>query len=312
MSVDVPIIVGPTATGKTYLSLQIAEKIPSEIVSADSRQVYRYMDVGTAKADKDSRERITHRMIDICNPDEYYSAGMYAKDARKVIGGILDREILPVVVGGSGLYISALIDGVFDKQINDPGIRKKLENRMKEEGPNALYRDLQKCDPDYAAKISANDRQRILRSLEVYIATGRPFSRWHLQNKNPAGFKYRLIGLTMERTKLYKRIEDRVDEMLNEGLIDEVKNLQDLGYGSGLNALNTVGYKEVFAYLNDEIDFDSMIRLVKQNSRRYAKRQLTWFRKDKRIEWHEIDDKNDLDLLADNIIRFYKSKIQHA
>ena len=301
MSVVVPIIVGPTAIGKTNLSMLLAEKRPSEIISADSRQIYCYMDIGTAKVDKKSREKIPHHMIDICNPDEYFSAGMFSKIARKIIDDIVKKEKIPIVVGGSGFYIHALIDGIFDMHIHDNEIRTQLRERARDEGLEALYLELQKYDPEYANKISANDKQRIFRSLEVYKATGLSFSEWHKQSANPADFKYKLIGLDMDRRALYKRIEDRVDKMLNDGLIEEVKHLQQLGYNSELNALKTVGYKEVFAYFNAEINHDTMIDLIKQNTRRYAKRQLTWFRRDARIEWMQSSGKGDLDLIAQNL-----------
>ena len=303
MSVVVPIIVGPTAIGKTYLSMLLAEKRPSEIISADSRQIYCYMDIGTAKVDKKSREKIPHHMIDICNPDEYFSAGMFSNMARKIIDDKVKKEKIPIVVGGSGFYIHALIDGIFDMQIHDNEIRNQLRERARDEGLEALYLELQKYDPEYANKISANDKQRIFRSLEVYKATGLSFSEWHKQSANPAGFKYKLIGLDMDRRALYKRIEDRVEKMLNDGLVDEVKHLQQLGYNSDLNALKTVGYKEVFAYLNAEINFDTMVDLIKQNTRRYAKRQLTWFRRDARIEWMQSSGRGDLNLLAQNLLK---------
>lgn len=298
MSVVVPIIVGPTAVGKTYISILLAERIPSEIISADSRQIYRYMDIGTAKVNIHSREKIPHHMIDICNPDEYFSAGMFAKMARKCVTDIINAGKIPIIVGGSGFYISALIDGIFDKQIRDEGIRNQLKERAQNKGLDTLYQELRKCDPEYADKISGNDRQRIFRSLEVYLVTGQAFSQWHKQNTNPADFTFKMIGLNMDRHILYKRIEQRVDKMLDNGLIDEAKKLQKMGYNTDLTSLKTVGYKEVFAYLKDESNFDTMDNLIKQNTRRYAKRQLTWFKKDERIEWMDVSSKDDLDQLV--------------
>jgi tRNA dimethylallyltransferase len=298
----VPIIVGPTGIGKTHLSLLAAEQIPSEIVSADSRQVYKYMDIGTAKVDIQARNKIRHHLIDVCTPDDYFSAGKYAKMARNIIASIMKRNILPIVVGGSGFYISALIDGIFDRQIYDAKIRQDLKIQARNEGLSVLYERLKEYDPDYAAKISENDTQRILRSLEVYLATGQPFSLWHKQHKKPAEFKFRIYGLTMDRDKLYHRIEKRVDKMLDDGLVEEVQNLKTKGYSTKTNALNTVGYKEVFAFLNGETDFDTMVNLIKQNSRRYAKRQMTWFRRDKRIKWMTVTDLMSLEHAADIII----------
>ena len=303
MSIVVPIIVGPTAIGKTHLSMLLAEKIPSEIISADSRQIYRHMDIGTAKVDLKTREKVVHHMIDINNPDEYFSAGMFSKIASNIIAEVMSAGKLPIIVGGSGFYISALIDGIFDMQIHNPDIREQLKKKAQNDGLDILYRELQKCDPDYAAKIGISDTQRILRSLEVFMITGQSFSDWHKQNKNPADFPYKIIGLNMDRKALYKRIEERVDKMLDEGLIDEVKNLQALGYDANLTALKTVGYKEVFAYLNDEITLDIMIGLIKQNTRRYAKRQLTWFRRDKRITWMNVSKNEDFKHMTQELIK---------
>jgi len=283
---NVPVIIGPTAIGKTRLSLLLAEKTSSEIISADSRQIYKYMDIGTAKVDKDSQKKVPHHMIDICNPEEYFSAGIYSKLARKIIDHILNESKTPIVVGGSGFYISALIDGIFDMQIHDPDIRKQLKHRFESEGLDSLY-------PEYASKISANDKQRIFRSLEVYLSTGQPFSEWHQQKTSPANFQYKMIGLQMDRTLLYQRINERVDRMIKKGLVDEVKHLQTMGYDADLTALRTVGYREVFAYLNDDIDFDTMVNQIKQNTRRYAKRQLTWFRRDKRIRWMQFSNEEE-------------------
>ena len=298
----VPIIVGPTAIGKTYLSMLLAEKIHSEIVSADSRQIYKYMDIGTAKVDKASQKKVLHHMIDICNPDEYFSAGMYSKLTRKIIDRIIKQGKLPIVVGGSGFYISALLDGIFDMQIHDPEIREQLQIRAENEGLDSLYQELTQYDPDYALKISSNDKQRIFRSLEVYLTTGQPFSEWHKQKSNPAEFQYRMIGLNTDRKQLYQRIEERVEKMIDLGLIDEVKHIKALGYNKDLTALKTVGYKEVFLYLYNKIDFDTMVIQIKQNTRRYAKRQLTWFRRDERIKWIEASNMEELNQAVDQLL----------
>lgn len=298
----VPIIVGPTAIGKTYLSMLMADQVPSEIISADSRQIYKYMDIGTAKVDKEAQKKVPHHMIDICNPDEYFSAGMFSKLARKIIDHILNQGKLAIVVGGSGFYINALLDGIFDMQIHDPDIREQLQHRSKNEGLDSLYNELQQFDPEYASKISSNDKQRIFRSLEVYLSTGQPFSVWHKQKTNPANFQYKMIGLNMDRKLLYQRIENRVDNLLEEGLVDEVINLKNMGYVADLTALKTVGYKEVFDYLNNEFDYDTMVNQIKQNTRRYAKRQLTWFQRDERIEWYKASSREVLNLISQQLL----------
>jgi tRNA dimethylallyltransferase len=306
MSYTVPIVVGPTAVGKTTLSVMLANKLPIEVVSADSRQIYRYLDIGTAKVSEEIRQRIPHYMIDICDPDEYFSAGMYSRISRKVIDEIHQRGKIPVVVGGSGFYISALIDGIFDVEVHDENIRQELKEYEEKNGLEDLYHELQKCDPEYAAKISPTDTQRIFRSLEVYRATGRNLSSWHKQDSEPAKFKPVMFGITMEREDLYNRIDRRVREMFEQGLMDEAQKLIHMGYRPGMNALNTVGYKEIFEYLAGEITSEQMIYLIQRNSRRYAKRQLTWFRKDERIMWHLKQDDNDFRKIINNIVDVFK------
>lgn len=303
MMKTVPIIVGPTGVGKTELSLMVAEKLPVEIVSSDSRQIYRHLNIGTDKIADSIRKKIPHHMIDICNPDEYFSAGMYSRIARKVIGEIQQRGKVPLVVGGSGFYISALVDGIFELDVHDDQVRSALEERLKREGLATLFAELQKYDPEYAAKISPTDKQRTLRALEIYIVTGHSFSSWHEQDTEPAPFKPLMIGLTMERQALYERIEKRVEKMLEAGLMDEVQKLIHMGYRPGMNALNTVGYKEAFQYLQGEFTFEEMVDLIKRNSRRYAKRQLTWFRRDNRIRWIEASRRTVLRRTANEIIR---------
>ncbi len=298
MSGLVVVIAGPTAVGKTRLSEYLAEHLPLEIISADSRQIYRHLDIGTAKADSNFRNSVPHHFVDICAPGDYFSAGRFSAEARRRVAEIFDRNRQPLVVGGSGFYISALIDGIFEIEARDPQVRENLEQRLHSEGLAALYRELVETDTQYAAKINANDKQRILRALEVKYITGRPFSFWHEKKTQPADFQSLMIGLTMDRRQLYRRINERVDAMLDQGLIEEVKKLKAMGYDPQINALNTVGYKEIFAFLNGAIDYDTMVELIKRNSRRYAKRQLTWFRRDERMEWHEISGENDLRVLA--------------
>jgi len=306
MQRKVHFIVGPTGIGKTFLSKLIAEKADVEIVSADSRQIYRYMDIGTAKPEAEFRKQVPHHFIDICDPDDYYSAGMFGKEARSSIDQIFKKGKIPLVVGGSGFYIKALVDGIFELDAKDETVRQQLEEQLKNEGLPKLYKELQSVDPEYAAKISLNDRQRILRSLEVFRITGKPFSYFHQQKPEPAAFKPVFWGLTMERQALYQRINQRVDEMLSLGLVDEVKMLLEKGYSPKLNSLNTVGYKEVIAYLQNQLTFAEMVEQIKRNSRRYAKRQLTWFRADERIQWFNVEKIDDFKSLKQKIIRIIK------
>jgi len=298
----VPFILGPTAVGKTKLSVLLAEELNMEVVSADSRQVYRGLDIGTAKVEKEIRRRIPHHCIDICEINAYFSAGRYAREARRIIAEIQKRDKWAVVVGGSGLYIKALTEGFFEGDIKDESIREQLNRELDEKGLNILYAQLQKTDPLYAERISSNDRQRILRGLEVLRITGRPFSEWLQKEKQPASFKPLLFGLKMNRERLYRRINNRVDLMLGAGLINEARRLQEKGFSQNLNALNTVGYKEVFLYLKNKVDYDTMVEKIKQNSRRYAKRQMTWFKKDPRILWFNCDTEKDLLTVRDQML----------
>jgi len=283
------IIVGPTAVGKTELSLKIAERLRAEIVSADSRQVYRYMDIGTAKPTADELARVRHHFIDIRDPDQYYSAGEYGREARQCIAGLLQKKIQPVVVGGSGFYIRALVDGLFAPHFSDPAVKEKWRQRIREQGAEAVFEILRQVDPVTAGRLHVNDTQRVVRALEVYELAGTPISSFRKGREKPADFQPVFVGLSRERTRLYERIEKRVEQMIKAGLVDEVKSLQEKGWGPQLNALRTVGYQEVFSFLAGEISFEEMIRLIKMNSRRYAKRQLTWFRKDERIHWLDLD-----------------------
>lgn len=296
------VLCGSTGVGKTALSKAIAERVPAEIVSADSRQIYRYMNIGTAKPPQSLLEQVPHHFINILNPDQDYSAGQYAKAARPVIQKILKMKKLPLVVGGSGLYIRALIEGFFREDIKDPSLREKLRARLEREGIDSLYRELQEADPTAAEKIHPNNTRRVIRALEVYYAARTPISKIQQENPDPAPFRAVKIGLNMERKKLYDRINERVETMFEEGLVEEVRHILDLGYSPELNALNSVGYKEVLAYLQGGIDLFNCKELVKQNTRRYAKRQLTWFRAEKDIHWIEMESGDDLSGIVDMIL----------
>ncbi len=291
MNKNILIIVGPTAVGKTSLSIQLAERLENvEIISADSRQVYKYMNIGTAKPTAEELTKVKHHFINIKFPDEYYSAGRYGKDARQKIDELFLQGKTPIVVGGSGLYIRALVDGFFDKQISDTEVKNRLKLEIKKDGISPLYDRLKQVDFVTAEKIHPNDGHRIVRALEVYLLTGQSLSEFQKQKPEKANFNPIFIGLNRDRKSLYKIIEQRVDFMVENELVDEVKKLGEMGYLSQLNSLQTVGYREVFDYLGKKIDFEEMVGLIKQRSRNYAKRQLTWFRKDERINWFNLDD----------------------
>lgn len=283
------ILLGPTGVGKTAVALALAKKLSAEIVSADSRQVYRYMDIGTAKPTPAEREAAPHHFIDICHPNEIYSAGQYSEEARAVIEKILQHKKWPLVVGGSGLYLRALLEGFFEPKASNREIQEQLKRRAHEEGNAILHAELSQVDPASAARVHPNDTHRLVRALEIYYAGGKPASTVRLYNSQPATFIYRLIGLNLARPELYARLNRRVDNMLAAGLLDECRNLVKMGYSPELNALQTVGYQEVFQYLRDEISYHRMIELIKQHSRNYAKRQWTWFRKMNGVEWFDVN-----------------------
>ncbi|MBN1559461.1 tRNA (adenosine(37)-N6)-dimethylallyltransferase MiaA [candidate division KSB1 bacterium] len=282
-------IIGPTAVGKTELSLRIAARLQSEIVSADSRQVYRFLDIGTAKPSPEERRRIPHHFIDIRLPDQYYSAGEYGREARDQINLLGAEGKSAIVVGGSGLYIRALVDGLFSPKISDPIIKEKWRQQIREQGIEAVFKILTKVDPVSAKRLHPNDVQRILRALEVWEHTGRPISDFRHGQEESAPFKAQFYALTRDRDKLYRRIDERVDKMVREGLLDEVDHLVRMGYGRELNALRTVGYQEVLDYFGTLLSYEDMIETIKRNTRRYAKRQLTWFRRDERIQWLDLE-----------------------
>lgn len=282
-------LIGPTAVGKTDLSLELAARWSAEIVSADSRQIYRYMDIGTAKPGLAELRRIVHHFIDIKNPDDYYSAGDYGREARSCIQTLQAAGRNALVVGGSGFYIQALVSGLFAPPVTDAAVKEKWRQAVRDQGAAAVFDYLRKVDPVSAGRLHVNDTQRIVRALEVYDLTGEPISSFRTTTETTAAFSPVYIGLDRPRPVLYQRIETRVDEMLAGGLLDEVRGLQERGWDLHLNALRTVGYSEVFRHFSGELNYDEMVHLIKQNSRHYAKRQLTWFRKNPAIAWFDLE-----------------------
>jgi tRNA dimethylallyltransferase len=300
-------VVGPTASGKSQLALEIARLACGELVSADSRQIYRFMNIGTAKSGPDDREAIPHHLIDIITPDSVFSAGEYGRRARLAVEEIFSRNRLPVVAGGSGLYVRALADGLFDGHYRDESVRNGLRQRLNAEGMEALHRRLAEADPDAARKIHPNDGKRILRALEVITLSGKPITSIQKEETRPPGFQPRLYGLDWPRDILYRRIDDRVDEMIRSGLVAEVETLVKKGYGPGHPGLDSVGYKEVLAYLNGDVSCNDMIHLIKTNTRRFAKRQMTWFRRDGRIRWIPVSEPAEWRGLADLVLSDFRN-----
>ncbi len=294
-------IVGPTASGKTKLSICLSEKLGGEIISADSRQIYRFLDIGTAKPAPEELKRVTHHFMNILNPDQYYNAGEYGIQARAKIEELLKKSTQPILVGGSGLYIRAVIDGFFEGPGKNSEIREQLEIEARTFGSDKLFERLKKIDPISAAKMDATKVRRVIRALEVYYTTGKPISDLHSIQEKKISFEAVQFGLEWERKALYHRIEKRVDWMIENGLIEEARRLLVKGYSRDANALNTVGYKEVFDFIEGKITKEEMIRLIKQNTRHFAKRQLTWFRADKRIRWIQVNDETNWSALAEQI-----------
>jgi tRNA dimethylallyltransferase len=296
------VIVGPTGVGKTQISLKLADILDGEVVSLDSRQVYKYMDIGTAKPTKREMKKVAHHLIDIVYPEEKFTAADYGKKAREVIREIIERGKEPIVVGGSGLYLKALIKGFFKGPKEDKKLRERLREEESELGPHYLFQKLKEVDPQAAERIHPNDSVRIIRALEVYELTGKPITS--LQEKGdyePFEMDFIKVGLSLDRKKLYERIDLRVEKMISEGFLDEVKGLKERGYSSELKAFKTVGYQELFSCLEEKIDLPSAVASIKLNTRRYAKRQLTWFRKDKEIRWLDVENGN----LIGSILKYF-------
>lgn len=287
------ILLGPTGVGKTDISIKLAQKMPDiEIISADSMQIYKYMDIGTAKPNKSILKAIKHHMIDIVDSSDNFDVTKYSKLATKIILDVFKRGKMPILMGGSGLYISSIINPLFAGPARDIEYREILEEEAKIHGKKYLYDKLSKIDPISASKIEPNDSRRIIRALEVYKSTGKTIS--YLQkkdfNKN-AKFKYHIIGLKRNRENLYQRINLRVDKMIKDGLIDEVKNLRARGYSENLNSMQSLGYKQINLHLNGVYAKEEAINLIKIETRHYAKRQITWFNnKIKNIEWINLDE----------------------
>ena len=297
------VIVGPTCSGKTNLGIQLAEKINGEIISADSRQIYKYLDVGTAKPSKDELEKVKHYFISKLEPDEDFNVSKFEWEALKIIEKNFENGKQPMVVGGTGLYIKALIDGIFDTVDTDEEYRKELLELKAEFGNEYLYNELRNVDPESAEKMQPSNWKRIIRALEVYHLTGERIGVHQQRYKREVDYNFVQYGLNWDRKVLYRNIENRVDEMIKSGLVEEAKEIIANGFDKKLNSLNTVGYKEIISYLEGEISLDRAIELIKRNTRRFAKRQMTWFRRDKRIKWYDVSDVADLNKVSDKIVK---------
>ena len=281
-------IVGPTAVGKSRLALRLAQNFDGEIVSADSRQVYCHMDIGTAKPSRRELSLVRHHLIDIVNPDEDFSLAQYQQLAYRAIDDIQQRHKLALLVGGSGLYVWAVLEGWGIPQVPpDPGFRHSLEQKAAGGGAEELYQELVKVDPVAARRIDPRNVRRVIRALEVCRYARTPFSQ--LQHKKPPPFSVLIIGLTVDRTELYRRIDLRVDKMIEQGLVEEVRRLVSMGYDLNLPAMSGIGYKQVGMFLRDELILEAAIQQIKFETHRFLRHQYNWFRlEDKRIQWFDI------------------------
>lgn len=303
------VLIGPTAVGKTKLSIELAKTLNAEIISGDSMQVYRGLDIGTAKITMEEAEGIPHHLIDIKEPDEPFSAAEFQDLVRKEITKIHSRGKIPLIVGGTGLYIQSVIyDYHFTEEKSDFTIREQLEELVEKEGIDFLYNRLKKIDQESAEQIHPNNVRRVIRALEIYETTGKTKSEYlHNQSKQLI-YDVALIGLTMEREELYKRINNRVDSMMEAGLLQEVKALFDKGIRD-CSSIQAIGYKELYAYLDGKITLEDAVNQLKQNSRRYAKRQLTWFRNKMDVKWFKVTDTSFAKNLEE-ILKYIAGKLQ--
>ncbi|MBC8275435.1 MAG: tRNA (adenosine(37)-N6)-dimethylallyltransferase MiaA [Chloroflexi bacterium] len=298
-------VIGPTAVGKSQFALRLAQDFDGEIVNADSRQVYRYMDIGTAKPGHIELSLGQHHLIDIINPDESFSLAIYQKLANDAIENIQQRHKLPLLVGGSGLYIWSVIEGwKIPPVAPDAKFRHSLETRAKEEGSSALYQELQKADPVAATKIMPTNLRRIIRALEICRATGQPVSQ--LWQKQPPPYPVLIIGLTMHRDNLYRSIDCRVDEMIKQGLIEEVKDLMTKGYSLDLPSMSGIGYKQIGKFLQGKLDLTTAIQQMKNETHRFARHQYAWFHlNDARIHW--LDEYDAIQKKATSLVAAFLS-----
>jgi tRNA dimethylallyltransferase len=296
-------ICGPTGVGKSELAIFLAQHLKGEIINFDSIQFYKELNIGTAKPTKEEREKVPHHLYDLLELSDEFNAAKFIEIADKTIDEVLEREGLPILVGGTGLYLRALEYGLFPVEIPEE-IRKKVRLEA-EKDLKGLYEELKKLDPEYASKVSARDKVRITRALEVIYTTGKPFSQFHKEHPFFGEKRYNIlkIGLNLPRKKLYEKINQRVIKMIEAGWIEEVKALLEKGYSPELKPFKAIGYKYIIQYLKERLSLEKAIKLIQRDTRRYAKRQLTWFKKEKDIYWFSPEEK-------ERILEFVKLKIQ--
>jgi tRNA dimethylallyltransferase len=277
-------------------------KLRTEIISADSRQVYKFLDIGTAKPTDLQRKKVKHHFVDVLNLYENFNASKFSIEALKIVDELHKHGKIPLVAGGSGLYVKALLDGILDEIETDAEYRNELYELRKKFGNGFLHNELYKIDPESSTKMLPQNWKRVIRALEVYHLTGKPIGHFYSTQNKRENYSFMQFGLDWERTKLYENINKRVDDMIANGLVNEVESILTSGYDKKINALNTVGYKEIFSFLEGEINLEKAIESIKRNTRHFAKRQITWFKADKRIEWLKVHSLEDLKYLKKIII----------
>ncbi len=307
------VVVGPTASGKTATAVALAKALKGEVISADSMQIYKEMDIGTAKPSLEEMEGIPHHLIDCVSPCELYSVAMFEAQALEAIKAIVDRGRTPIIAGGTGLYINGLtMPWSFESPPGNVAIRKALEEQAKSEGPEALFEALVAVDPESADQLHPNNVKRVIRALEIHRVTGRKKSDLDREGqRRELPYDYVMTGIAWDRETLYQRINTRIDMMMDQGLLLEIKGLLEKGYDQALPAMKAIGYKEFFPYLEGRKTLEETLRILKRDTRHFAKRQLTWFRKDDRIRWFDYQQYGDAQTLAGAIAKYYIESQEH-
>ncbi len=296
-------VIGPTASGKTEIGIQLAQRTGGEIISVDSMQIYRWMDIGTAKPTLEMRTSVPHHLIDILNPDQNYNSGIFASDADSIIQKLHRQGKPAILVGGTGLYFRALIHGIIPVPAVSDSLRQEIRQLLSEKGPVYCHKRLSQIDPDSAEKLHPNDISRISRALEVKMETGKSIQEFHQQHKfQQKRYDVLYLGAKWDRNILYDRINSRVYQMVSDGLIEEVEKLKEMGYQSDLQSLNSIGYKQAFAHIAGNLNLEEMIADIQQKSRHYAKKQITWYKNDPSIQWLDKNNLNETTLT--NVNRF--------
>lgn len=304
MKPKIIIICGPTGAGKTTAAIKFSQQFNGEIIGADSMQIYREMDIGTAKPTRAEQAAATHHLIDVANPDEPFDAALFAEKADQIIHSLLNRKITPFIVGGTGLYIKALLHGLSRARPAAQNVLKRLKNEAEQYGSDNLHRRLSECDPKTAEKIHPNDTFRIIRALEIFEVTGKPISAIHDEHRfSSKKYQTLKIGIHLDRETLYERIDRRVDAMMEDGFLDEVNMLLKKGYSPNLKSMQSLGYRHLVEHLSGRVSWEKAIETMKRDTRRYAKRQMTWFKSDPEMKWFTPDQVEQMQYEIERFLR---------